>query len=109
MRSEEIKAAINGAETRRHQAWQAGDTKAAADLAAQIDLLWDAWRHTQRPYHAVERSEEHTSELQSRQYLVCRLLLEKKKNLDSTAPSRFSLMSAAILFSALATAQTAST
>src|SRR3712207_7612619 len=30
-------------------------------------------------YHMVERSEEHTSELQSRQYLVCRLLLEKKK------------------------------
>src|SRR3712207_6866960 len=28
------------------------------------------------------RSEEHTSELQSRQYLVCRLLLEKKKELD---------------------------
>src|SRR5476651_2810841 len=27
----------------------------------------------------VERSQEHTSELQSRQYLVCRLLLEKKK------------------------------
>src|SRR3712207_8642838 len=34
------------------------------------------------PVHLVEpaqRSEEHTSELQSRQYLVCRLLLEKKK------------------------------
>src|SRR3712207_7339268 len=30
-----------------------------------------------RPY--ISRSEEHTSELQSRQYLVCRLLLEKKK------------------------------
>src|SRR3712207_8823021 len=29
--------------------------------------------------HRVERSEEHTSELQSRQYLVCRLLLEKKQ------------------------------
>src|SRR5258707_11816863 len=29
------------------------------------------------------RSEEHTSELQSRQYLVCRLLLEKKKKKDS--------------------------
>src|SRR3712207_7677900 len=28
------------------------------------------------------RSEEHTSELQSRQYLVCRLLLEKKKNTE---------------------------
>src|SRR3712207_7067318 len=30
------------------------------------------------------RSEEHTSELQSRQYLVCRLLLEKKKNMTFT-------------------------
>src|SRR5947209_14803915 len=49
--------------------------------------------HRRRPRHAgggarplgsvevgrVPRSEEHTSELQSRQYLVCRLLLEKKK------------------------------
>src|SRR3712207_6878491 len=31
------------------------------------------------------RSEEHTSELQSRQYLVCRLLLEKKKNKMNTS------------------------
>src|SRR5258707_10993741 len=30
------------------------------------------------------RSEEHTSELQSRQYLVCRLLLEKKNTHDAT-------------------------
>src|SRR3989442_11006506 len=30
----------------------------------------------------AERSEEHTSELQSRPHLVCRLLLEKKKNYD---------------------------
>src|SRR3712207_8319423 len=30
------------------------------------------------------RSEEHTSELQSRQYLVCRLLLEKKQTFEST-------------------------
>src|SRR3712207_6871608 len=36
--------------------------------------------HGSRPVIAWgERSEEHTSELQSRQYLVCRLLLEKKK------------------------------
>src|SRR3712207_7746351 len=34
------------------------------------------------------RSEEHTSELQSRQYLVCRLLLEKKKTLFSYIVSR---------------------
>src|SRR3712207_8576342 len=32
------------------------------------------------------RSEEHTSELQSRQYLVCRLLLEKKKNSITSFP-----------------------
>src|SRR3712207_8983161 len=33
-----------------------------------------------RNCHRLLRSEEHTSELQSRQYLVCRLLLEKKNN-----------------------------
>src|SRR3712207_7031423 len=33
---------------------------------------------TNDPVKIAERSEEHTSELQSRQYLVCRLLLEKK-------------------------------
>src|SRR3712207_7355102 len=38
-------------------------------------------RKTSRPAHRPSnRSEEHTSELQSRQYLVCRLLLEKKKH-----------------------------
>src|SRR3712207_8046898 len=35
-------------------------------------------------YPAESRSEEHTSELQSRQYLVCRLLLEKKKNTSNS-------------------------
>src|SRR3712207_8986986 len=34
-----------------------------------------------------ERSEEHTSELQSRQYLVCRLLLEKKKRANNPLSS----------------------
>src|SRR3712207_9307957 len=38
------------------------------------------WDHGRQPdLEIAERSEEHTSELQSRQYLVCRLLLEKKK------------------------------
>src|SRR3712207_6992907 len=53
---------------------------------------WTAWvvrrRGTTRSRRA--RSEEHTSELQSRQYLVCRLLLEKKKkpnSLSATHPS----------------------
>src|SRR3712207_8097528 len=41
-------------------------------------------RHTVGTNMAMnERSEEHTSELQSRQYLVCRLLLEKKNNKTS--------------------------
>src|SRR3712207_7513030 len=36
------------------------------------------------PSPVASRSEEHTSELQSRQYLVCRLLLEKKKRKHTT-------------------------
>src|SRR3712207_8852900 len=40
-------------------------------------------RHVELP-----RSEEHTSELQSRQYLVCRLLLEKKNNHSQSATQR---------------------
>src|SRR3712207_8948314 len=39
------------------------------------------------------RSEEHTSELQSRQYLVCRLLLEKKKkNIKSLTPCSYTVL-----------------
>src|SRR3712207_8006818 len=48
----------------------------------RTELGDDARAHLRR-HHVAERvrhrSEEHTSELQSRQYLVCRLLLEKKK------------------------------
>src|SRR5690606_40608465 len=40
-----------------------------------------------RPRGGGERSEEHTSELQSRENLVCRLLLEKKKRTEKYAPS----------------------
>src|SRR3712207_7637810 len=39
----------------------------------------------------ASRSEEHTSELQSRQYLVCRLLLEKKKSLHHLPSSYLNL------------------
>src|SRR5690625_6906211 len=35
-----------------------------------------------QPYQGFPRSEEHTSELQSRGHLVCRLLLEKKKKIN---------------------------
>src|SRR3712207_8695711 len=40
----------------------------------------------------LSRSEEHTSELQSRQYLVCRLLLEKKNNTDLLSPPSLSFL-----------------
>src|ERR1035437_9877822 len=52
-------------------------------------ITWSAWkvppgyRYPRRATRA-SRSEEHTSELQSRQYLVCRLLLEKKIEQDET-------------------------
>src|SRR5204862_8316114 len=41
-----------------------------------------------RDTHWLARSEEHTSELQSRRDLVCRLLLEKKKTSDGSASGR---------------------
>src|SRR5256886_6395392 len=44
--------------------------------------IQDLKLHTSRPKHVLDRSEEHTSELQSQSNLVCRLLLEKKKRTD---------------------------
>src|SRR3712207_1907628 len=58
-----------------------------AEASLQAALLMDAagrddvFLETVGVGQAEVRSEEHTSELQSRQYLVCRLLLEKKKNI----------------------------
>src|SRR3712207_7562516 len=46
-----------------------------SDTSAVLTALWARGLRE----FAEMRSEEHTSELQSRQYLVCRLLLEKKK------------------------------
>src|SRR3712207_9549276 len=53
-------------------------TAAARHLAKGIPALQSTLR-ARRKILRSNRSEEHTSELQSRQYLVCRLLLEKKK------------------------------
>src|SRR3712207_4239940 len=46
-----------------------------------LPVLVEAWSLPHDEELGVERSEEHTSELQSRQYLVCRLLLEKKNRI----------------------------
>src|SRR3712207_8434523 len=59
-------------------------TDSTAATASQMPAATASLRPAGTP-RAVPpaRSEEHTSELQSRQYLVCRLLLEKKKNRNS--------------------------
>src|SRR5438445_9096831 len=48
-------------------------------VCAERVAIFKAMSEGERGFDAIARSEEHTSELQSRQYLVCRLLLEKKK------------------------------
>src|SRR5687768_17673473 len=54
----------------------------AAATRHQRDEEEGVQRRVQTAGKAHERSEEHTSELQSRLHLVCRLLLEKKKNIN---------------------------
>src|SRR5687767_15262092 len=56
------------------------------DLPARSQRLPGSGERPPRP-DPGGRSEEHTSELQSLAYLVCRLLLEKKKNLTQTTDS----------------------
>src|SRR3712207_7354647 len=63
---------------------------AGRDLAAEVAGELQREREVEQPLDrraepaGALRSEEHTSELQSRQYLVCRLLLEKKKKKKKT-------------------------
>src|SRR3712207_8349464 len=79
-RSEVRAAMIEGASARDPK------TKAVSIFPIMLDLQVDHYSavkfeagRTPEPEEFWIRSEEHTSELQSRQYLVCRLLLEKKK------------------------------
>src|SRR3712207_6852784 len=71
---------VAGADHRRALE-RAGDAGEA--VVRVVALLVVDHRHARLHEVAQRRSEEHTSELQSRQYLVCRLLLEKKKKIRS--------------------------
>src|SRR3712207_7261137 len=56
-----------------------GGDQCSAGAVGEVRHLPDKGQPAGETFHGALRSEEHTSELQSRQYLVCRLLLEKKK------------------------------
>src|SRR5438445_1913979 len=60
---------------------RAGALDGGSSTAGCKSVVKDTYliNHAARDLEREPRSEEHTSELQSRQYLVCRLLLEKKK------------------------------
>src|SRR5699024_12663744 len=73
--------AVQGPDARQHVADAVGAELAAPSMElkpfrAHVD---GAWMVARTGYTGEDRSEEHTSELQSRFDLVCRLLLEKKK------------------------------
>src|SRR3712207_7980913 len=66
----------------RHRGMRDLQQQRAAAAEQEHRLTIDTPGDASGTEEAGVRSEEHTSELQSRQYLVCRLLLEKKKNIN---------------------------
>src|SRR5947209_20066602 len=74
-RSSDLKAVSQSAPA----ASATASTAATVSPAPETSRTLTGWAGT---WIGAPRSEEHTSELQSRQYLVCRLLLEKKKRKD---------------------------
>src|SRR5690606_34659848 len=63
----------------RHRAWRPARSDPARPASRRGRAVRRAWSLWSRRHRGRPRSEEHTSELQSRENLVCRLLLEKKK------------------------------
>src|SRR2546422_4565792 len=78
-RSSSTRAASMDKSTRT---WQVISLALAVALIAALSEL----HRSSAVSHPATRSEEHTSELQSRLHLVCRLLLEKKKKTQDTTP-----------------------
>src|SRR2546425_9689723 len=63
-----------------------------AEMAGEHACWYDRWGGEHPRVRRPVRSEEHTSELQSLAYLVCRLLLEKKKKSTETGPLEHSML-----------------
>src|SRR3712207_7752547 len=63
--------------------YRAGMSRLRRNITIVV-AYWTQWPRRVSAKQSTVRLEEHTSELQSRQYLVCRLLLEKKKNKHDT-------------------------
>src|SRR3712207_7499453 len=82
-----VKAATN---LQSHATSNVANVSQAAAVAALTGDLSAA--AAMREAFDRRRSEEHTSELQSRQYLVCRLLLEKKKTKLQTTQAQFYIL-----------------
>src|SRR3712207_6871744 len=66
-----------------HAGFNFGEPDPFADHRSMVTIRHQGANPTGKTI--IHRSEEHTSELQSRQYLVCRLLLEKKKNTNKSS------------------------
>src|SRR2546422_2574200 len=77
LRRRDRRFGVRGAQAPAPSRARRGDAESAASCARDLDGAPGRERKTPRT-----RSEEHTSELQSRLHLVCRLLLEKKKSRD---------------------------
>src|SRR3712207_8706698 len=78
-RSDTLFATGAAADTIMTNVWMVATALIPALLVRYYASIYDQGRVAEGIRAEEERSEEHTSELQSRQYLVCRLLLEKKK------------------------------
>src|SRR3712207_8294649 len=76
------------ADDERHEQIDAREPRVERERAAELEVVGLGQRRDREGEHhrGPDRSEEHTSELQSRQYLVCRLLLEKKKGPRESPP-----------------------
>src|SRR3712207_8715312 len=74
-------------DTGRHAAAREGRVDAVERLDDRLAARHALGARLLELHAERRRSEEHTSELQSRQYLVCRLLLEKKKLTSNSMPN----------------------